>query len=137
MPNNVRKRALIRKVDCIRIPVSDLKAGLDFYRNKLGHEVIWRTKSAVGLQLPDCDAELVIHTEPDNPETNLLVDSAEEASQSFVKAGGSVVAGPFDIEIGKCVIVKDPWNNQLVLLDTTKGTFITYSDGNIIGRNKN
>lgn len=36
----------------------------------------------------------------------------------------------------KCAVVKDPWNNKYVILDTTKGTYITDNEGNIIGQNK-
>ncbi len=125
--------SLIRKVDCIRLPVSDLEDGLKFYRDSLGHRLKWRTESAAGLQLPESDAELVIHTEPEDPETDLLVDSAEVAAKRFVDAGGTVVVDPFDIQIGKCVIVKDPWDNKLVLLDISKGALITDSEGNVIG----
>ena len=39
-------RPLVRKVDCLQIPVSDLEAGLAFYRDRLGHDLIWRTQSA-------------------------------------------------------------------------------------------
>lgn len=39
----------------------------------------------------------------------------------------------FDIEIGKCAVVKDPWGNQFVILDDSKGVFLTDENGNIIG----
>ena len=55
--------ALFRKVDCHSIPVADLDAALAFYRDGLGHELIWRDGSAAGLRLPDSDAELVLHTD--------------------------------------------------------------------------
>ena len=42
------------------------------------------------------------------------------------------MAGPFDIQIGKWVVVADPWGNQLVLLDSTKGLLRTDADGNVI-----
>ena len=45
--------ALFRKVDCHSIPVADLDAALAFYRDGLGHELIWRDDSAAGLRLPD------------------------------------------------------------------------------------
>ena len=53
--------ALFRKVDCHSIPVADLDAALAFYRDGLGHALIWRDDSAAGLRLPDSDAELVLH----------------------------------------------------------------------------
>ena len=57
----------------------------------------------------------------------------EEAASRFVEAGGSIVAGPFDIKIGKCVVVADPWGNKLVLLDSTKGALKTDEDGLVVG----
>jgi catechol 2,3-dioxygenase-like lactoylglutathione lyase family enzyme len=72
--------ALIRKVDCVRLFVPHLEAGLAFYRDRLGHELIWRTETAVGLRLPETDAELVLQTEDQRQEVDLLVDSADEAA---------------------------------------------------------
>ena len=51
---------LLRKFDCLQIPVPDLEAGLAFYRDLLGHPLIWRTATAAGLRLPDSDAEIVL-----------------------------------------------------------------------------
>ena len=124
---------LVRKVDCIQIHVPDLDAGLVFYRDRLGHQVIWHTERAVGLRLPDTDAELVLQTEREGLEINLLVESADQAAQQIVEAGGDIVVPPFDIQIGRCVVVRDPWGTSLVLLDTTKGLLVTDGDGNVIG----
>ena len=33
---------LLQKVDAVTVPVSDLEAGLRFYRDSLGHELRWR-----------------------------------------------------------------------------------------------
>jgi len=125
--------ALIRKVDCVRLYVPDLEAGLLFYRDRLGHELIWRTKTAAGLRLPESEAELVIQTEDQRQEVDLLVDSADEAAKFIEQAGGRVIVPPFDIQIGRCVVLEDPWGNPLVLLDTSKGLLRTDADGNVIG----
>ena len=124
---------MIRKVDCIQIPVSDLEAGLAFYRDSLGHELLWRTASAAGLRMRDTDAELVLQTEREEMEANLLVDSADAAAAVIVAAGGGIVVPPFDIQIGRCVVVHDPWGNRLVLLDMSKGRLVTDSEGNVVG----
>ena len=124
---------LIRKVDCVQLHVPDLEAGLSFYRDRLGHAPIWRTDAAAGLRLPESEAELVLQTERQEPETDLLVNSADEAGKLLEQAGGKVVVPPFDIQIGRCVVVEDPWGNVLVLLDTRKGLLKTDSDGNVIG----
>jgi predicted enzyme related to lactoylglutathione lyase len=125
--------ALLRKIDCLQIPVPDLEVGLAFYRDKLGHELIWRTESAVGLRMPETDAEIVIQTERPQLEANLKVASADAAAQRIVEAGGKLIAGPFDIQIGRCAVVLDPFGNALVLLDASKGRLVTDPEGKVIG----
>jgi len=124
---------LIRKVDCVQIQVPNLDAGLAFYRDQLGHQLVWRTERAVGLRLPDTDAEIVLQIERPGIEINLLVDSVDAAVARIVAAGGTVVVPPFEIQIGRCVVVCDPWGTQLILLDTSKGLLATDADGNVIG----
>jgi lactoylglutathione lyase len=126
-------KPLIRKVDCLRLYVPNLESGLAFYRDQLGHELIWRSPTAAGLRMPDTDAELVIQTEEQRQEIDLLVDSADEAAAFIEGSGGKVIVPPFDIQIGRCAVVEDPWGNALVILDTTKGLLATDSKGNIIG----
>ena len=43
-----------------------------------------------------------------------------------------MIVPPFDIQIGRCVVLGDPWGNLLVLLDTSKGLLNTDGDGNLI-----
>jgi len=124
---------LIRKVDCVRFYVPDLEAGLAFYRDQLGHELIWRTPTAAGLRLPETDAEIVLQTEEQRQEVDFLVDSADEAAQRIERADGKVIVPVFDIQVGRCVVVEDPWGNPLVLLDISKGLLKTDSNGNVIG----
>lgn len=128
--------ALFRKVDCVLLPVPDLEAGLAFYRDRLGHSLIWRTKTAAGLRMPESEAELVIQAENQRREVDLLVDSADEAARTIEAAGGRVIVPPFDIQIGRCVVVEDPWGNPLVMLDTSKGLLATDADGNVTGNLK-
>lgn len=124
---------LFRKIDCLQIPVPDLEAGLAFYRDQLGHELIWRTSTAAGLRLTDSDAEIVIQTERPELETNLTVASADAAAAAIVNAGGRVLVQPIDIQIGRCTVVADPWGNRLVLLDTSKGLLLTDERGSVVG----
>ncbi len=132
----IPKTPLFRKIDCIRLHVADLDAALAFYRDQLGHRLIWRTESAIGLGMSDTDTEIVLYTDDGGVEIDFLVDSAEQAALRFVEAGGKMVVPPFDIQIGRCVVVQDPWGNQLVLLDMSKGLLLTDLDGNIIGNAK-
>jgi lactoylglutathione lyase len=124
---------LFRKVDCIRLSVQDLDSGIAFYRDQLGLELIWKTQHAIGLRMPDDTTEIVLHTKPKAPEIDLKVQSADEAASQFEDAGGEVIVPPFDIQIGRCVVVRDPWGNELVLLDLSKGFLKTDPEGNVIG----
>ena len=99
---------LIRKVDCVSMPVADLSAAVVFYRDKLGHDLIWHSDTQAGFRMPDTETELVVHTEPRPAATELLVQSVPSAVRQFVKAGGTLVTDPFDIAIGQCAEVSDP-----------------------------
>jgi lactoylglutathione lyase len=129
-------KPLIHKVDCVRLYVASLEAGLAFYCDQLGLELIWRTKEQVGLRMPADETEIVLHTQRQNPEIDLMVDRADDAAVQIEAAGGKVVVPPFDIQIGRCVVIHDPWGNELVLLDTTKGLLETDEDGNVIGNQR-
>ena len=128
--------SLLQKIDCVRLYVPDLEAGLAFYRDQLGHPLIWRSEKAAGLRLPGTDAELVLQTEERGQEFDFLVESVEAAVTRFIQAGGKIIVRPFDIQIGRCVVLQDPWGNPLVLLDSSKGLLSTDADGNVVGNIK-
>ncbi len=134
--SGTRPEPLIRKVDSVQLRVPDLESGLAFYHDKLGHDLIWRTENAIGLRMPEGDAEIVLQTARDEPEVDLLVKSADEAALRMVEAGGSVLVAPFDIQIGRCTVVEDPWGNRLFLLDMSRGSLVTDSSGNVVGTSK-
>jgi catechol 2,3-dioxygenase-like lactoylglutathione lyase family enzyme len=129
----ISRKPLLSKVDGVQLAVPDLEAALVFYRDRLGHEVIWRTDRAVGLRLPASDTELVLQRERSAPEVDWLVDSVEVAAERFQQAGGEIEVPPFDIPIGRCVVVRDPWGNRLVLLDMSKERLVTDSAGQVLG----
>ncbi len=124
---------LLKKIDCVELHVSDLEEALHFYRDRLGHALVWRSEKAAGLRMPGSDAEILLQTERPGMNIDFLVPSADEAGAAFEQAGGTVVVAPFDIQIGRCVVVRDPWGNPLVLLDMSKGRLVTDEEGRIIG----
>lgn len=128
------KQPLFKSVDCVMLHVSDLRAGMDFYCSNLGLKVIWRSDTAVGLGMADDEAEIVLQTERRYQEVDIKVESVTQAVEEIRQAGGEIVSGPFDIRIGKCAVIRDPFGNEYIILDSTKGTFITDEDGNIIGQ---
>lgn len=125
---------LLKLVDAVTIPVPDLDAGLRFYRDALGHALLWRNDEVgqAGLALPGSDTELVLSTRQ-GYEPNWLVDSADAAAAAIVAAGGRIVSGPTDIPVGRLVVVADPFENVLVLLDLTTGAYRTAGDGTVTG----
>jgi predicted enzyme related to lactoylglutathione lyase len=128
----VLREPLLRRVDAVTVPVPDLDEGLRFYRDVLGQQLLWRNDDAgqVGLRLPDSTTEIVL-TERQAYEPTWLVSSAVAAARVIAHAGGQIVEGPLDIPVGTVVVVHDPFGNRLVLLDLSKGTYVTDADGNV------
>jgi predicted enzyme related to lactoylglutathione lyase len=130
----MQKDPLLRKVDAVTVPVPDLDSGLHFYRDALGHELSWRNDEIgqAGLRLSGRDTEIVLSTRQEY-EPNWLVDSADGAADVICAAGGRLVAGPFDIPVGRLAVVADPFGNVLVLLDLSKGHYATDESGTVTG----
>lgn len=107
---------------------------MTFYRDVLGHQLIWRNEAAgqAGLRTPESGTEIVLTTRLDY-EPDWKVDSADTVAEVFAANGGRVLAGPMDIPIGRLAIVEDPFGNRLVLLDSTKGTYDTDRSGTVTG----
>src|SRR5215212_773930 len=119
------ERPLFRKVDAIEVSVPDLDEGLAYYRDRLGHDLVWRTDTSAGVRMERTDTEIVLQVERPEGAVDILVDSADDAADAVVRAGGRLVAEPFDIPIGRCAVVEDPWGNRFVLLDARNGTYET------------
>ena len=105
----------------MRLPVSTIEDGLRFYRDRLGHELVWRTETSAGLRLPGSSSELVLFTQDPSEPVDFKVNAVDAALTAIIEAGGELVAGPFEIAIGRGEVVEDPRGNELVLLDCSKG----------------
>ncbi len=121
---------LFRKIDCHMLRAEDLDSAIHFYGEVLGHELIWRTGDAAAFRLPETDAELVLHRSL-GPETDMLVADADAAFRQLIEAGAEAVTPPFDIPIGRCAVVRDPFGNALTLLDQSKGGYVTNDHGEV------
>ena len=122
------EQALFRKIDNHLLRVADLDAAISFYGDKLGHRLLWRSDQAAGFALPETDAELVVHLHI-GPETDILVGNVDEAFAAILLAGGVAIQPPFDIAIGRCARIRDPFGNELVILDQSKGKLVTDRNG--------
>ncbi len=133
--DRVTGSGLFRLVDAVMVPVPDLDAGLSFYRDRLGHELVWRNDpiGQAGLRLRDSATELVLTTSLAYA-PNWLVDSTDDAVAAVVAAGGSVVSAPSDIPVGRVAVVADPFGNELIVLDLSRGPYRTDDTGNVTGQ---
>ncbi len=129
-------RPLFQYVDCIRLSVPDLEKGLEFYRDKLGHKVLWRMGNFVALQMPETQTEILLHTEPRAPEIYMKVTSVIEAVEKIKSAGGKVIFPPHEIEVGLRAMVADPFGNEYTVIDTSKGLLVTDAEGKVTGTAK-
>jgi predicted enzyme related to lactoylglutathione lyase len=130
----VQTTPLLQKVDAVTVAVPDLDVGLGFYRDRLGHQLRWRNDEigAAGLALPGSDTEIVLTTRL-RYEPNWLVASADHAAAAVAAAGGRIIAEPEDIPVGRVAVVEDPFGNVLVLLDLSKGRYVTDDDRTVKG----
>jgi predicted enzyme related to lactoylglutathione lyase len=114
---------LLRKIDCVMIRVPDLDSGARFYEVTCGLRRLWSDSSSVGLAMSETDAEIVVHTMdlPADRSVHYLVDDVPTAVTELVGRGCQVEAAPFEIPVGRCAVLTDPFGNALCVLDLSKG----------------
>lgn len=120
---------VLKKIDAVLVKVPSIQEGLDFYREQLGMQTIWKKEDMAAVRLGE--SELVLSTMLD-PETDFLVESVEHAVAVFEGAGGKIVVSPEDIPVGKVAVVEDPFGNKLTLVDLSKGMYQTDDSHSVI-----
>ena len=98
----------------VPVPVPDLDRGLAFYRDVLGHQLIWRTDSAgqAGLRTPDATTEIVLTTRRATSRTGRSPRARIALSAvAFGANGGKVLVEPEDIPI--CLSLARPRRGHL------------------------
>lgn len=116
---------MLRKIDCVMLRVDDLETAARYYANVFGLNRLWSDATSVGMGMPETDAEIVLHTNTDVPKeisVHYLVDDVVAAVETLRAKGCFIRAEPFDVTIGKCAVLEDPFGNILCILDMTKGT---------------
>ena len=120
---------MFKKIDCVMIRVIDVVVAEKFYREVFGLKPVWSDGGAIGMGFPETDAEIVLHSNadiPHNVEVHYLVDDVVAAVKTCAEKGCRVLVQPFDILIGKCAVIADPFGTSLCLLDMTSGRRPTY-----------
>jgi lactoylglutathione lyase len=114
----------LRKIDCIMVKVDDLDKAREFYIRVFGMHPTWRDATSAGLRFPESDAEIVLHCIQDIPvrvDVTYLVDDVVAAVAALKAEGCTVAEAPFDVAIGKCSVIIDPFGTPMTIIDMTKG----------------
>ena len=115
---------MFKKIDCVMVRVPDVAAAEKFYNEVFGMRTLWRDGGTVGLVFPDSDAEIVLHSSDNIPhkvEVHYLVDSVVASIRDYEAKGCRVIVPPFDILIGKCAVIEDPFGTTICFLDRSSG----------------
>ena len=113
------------------IRVDDVAAGEKFYSEVFGLKPLWREAGSIGMRLPETDTEVVLHNNaniPNKVEVHYLVDEVVAAVKSYAAKGCRVLVQPFDVLMGKCAVIEDPFGTTICLLDQTSGRRPRYID---------
>jgi len=116
---------MLRKIDCIMLKVLELEKAAAYYESVFGLKRLWQDDHSVGMGMAETDAEIVLHDNADMPKdisVHYLVDDVLQAVDHFAAHGCIIRAQPFDLVIGKCAVLEDPFGNTLAILDMTKGS---------------
>lgn len=127
---------IFKNIDCIELYVSDLNEGIQYYCDSMGLKLLWRNEDMVGLGMENDITEIVLQSQRKQVLVDIKVESVDESIEKIKEAGGTVEYGPFDVPIGRCAVILDKWDNKYVILDMTKGRYVTDGDGNVTGVSK-
>jgi predicted enzyme related to lactoylglutathione lyase len=115
---------MLIKIDCVMILVEDPEAAAVYYSDVFGLRRLWQDETSVGLGFPEQDAEIVLHCNQEIPsrvDVHYLVDDVISSVCVLRQNGCRVLSEPFDIPIGRCEVVRDPFGTTLSILDMSKG----------------
>jgi len=111
---------MLRGIDCVMVPVPDLEMGVDLYQRAFGLTVHWRDSVSAGLGLPDSATEVVLNLDGISG-VHYLVDDVPAAVEHALAEGCALAVAPFEVVIGWCAVLNDPFGNPVHLLVMTKG----------------
>jgi len=115
---------MLRKIDCVMLKVPELEKAAAYYETVFGLKRLWQDAHSVGMGMSETDAEIVLHDNDAPPKeisVHYLVDDVVQAVDTFAAQGCLIRTQPFDIVIGKCAVIEDPFGNTLAILDMSKG----------------
>jgi lactoylglutathione lyase len=105
------------------IHVDDLDRAATYYRDTFGLREAWRDERQVGLTLPETDAGVVHHPDAGvshQVEVHYLVDDVDTFVALVEQRGCRISVRPFDVTIGRCAVIEDPFGTTLCVPDLSK-----------------
>ena len=115
---------MLRKIDCVMLHADDLDAAVSYYQTVFGLRLHWRAESQAGLGMLETDAEIVLYSGdalPPGASAHYLVDNVIGTIEQLTRQGCAILVEPFEIAIGQCAVISDPFGNTLSILDMTNG----------------
>ena len=106
------------------VKVDDIDQAREFYVRVFGMLPAWRDATSAGLKFRESDAEIVLHCIKDIParvDVTYLVGDVVAAVEALKSEGCAIAAPPFDVAIGECAVILDPFGIAMTLIDMTKG----------------
>jgi predicted enzyme related to lactoylglutathione lyase len=105
--------------------VDDLEPAASFYERVFGLRRQWSDDTSIGMGLPESATEVVLYTGEPHVSVHYLVDDVLAAVPEYLAQGCTLRVPPFDIAIGRCAVLADPFGNDIAILDMTKGPLTT------------
>ena len=113
---------MLQKIDSITIHVRDAAEASDFYSEVFGLQPLWKDdqNASAGLTFPDRNSEVILYSDTVRPgeiEVNYLVEDVISAIQKYIDQGCTLAVEPFDVNMGKCAVIQDPFGIRLCIID--------------------
>jgi lactoylglutathione lyase len=122
---------MLRKINCVMMRVEDMEAAAVYYSEIFGLRRLWQDATSVGLGFPETDAEVVLHCNsqiPSRVDVYYLEDDVVCSVGVLRRNGCRVLSEPFDIPIGKCAVVREPFGTTLSIVDMSNGPRQPFAD---------
>jgi catechol 2,3-dioxygenase-like lactoylglutathione lyase family enzyme len=110
---------MLKKIDRILLRVPQLESAVRYYRETIGLTLLKHNPTIANFRLPDCDTELVLHSDPDLPSEAVyyLVDDVRDLHRRADQLQLKFASAPVAVSRGYRAAAKDPFGNVLLLLD--------------------
>jgi catechol 2,3-dioxygenase-like lactoylglutathione lyase family enzyme len=114
---------MLRRIDRIVLRIPSLAAGVRFYTEVMGLQIVHQSTHFATLRCPEDKTELVLHDDPDQPAEAVywLVDDVREVYARRAHLKLTFVSPPQQAARGYRAAVKDPFGTLLFLIDRSTG----------------